>query len=249
MVVPERMTQRQEVRSALGAQFWEMPVSSARSLGDGAAQALPCEPPPLAPMAPQGAVRAQQLLAIQAGVGPLMPGYDGSNGGVVRFLSLMFFLVIFFHRFLFSFFPPSLKRHNCCFCCCWRRRREEPICLPKAASTTAAPAAAFIPSGRIADLPPPLSLTAARRCSFARCFCPLSFFWGGRRRRRLSRAKTLTLSFFFFKKQKQKKHRTPHFSSSTGPSPASAGGGGGPRRLVGRGCRGSGARTRGESRW
>ena len=41
MVVPERMTQRQEVRTALAAQFWELPVSSARSLGDGAAGALP----------------------------------------------------------------------------------------------------------------------------------------------------------------------------------------------------------------
>ena len=111
MVVPERMTQRQEVRTALAAQFWELPVSSARSLGDGAAGALPCEPAPLAALAPQGAVRAQQLLAMQAGVGPLTPGYDGSNGGVVRvsflFLSSSF---LFVSRFLFSKTPSSSFR-------------------------------------------------------------------------------------------------------------------------------------------
>ena len=102
MVVPERMTQRQEVRTALAAQFWELPVSSARSLGDGAALALPCEPAPLAALAPQGAVRAQQLLAMQAGVGPLTPGYDGSNGGVVRGVKFLSFPLVLFSCCLFS---------------------------------------------------------------------------------------------------------------------------------------------------
>ena len=118
------MTQRQEVRTALAAQFWELPVSSARSLGDGAAGALPCEPAPLAALAPQGAVRAQQLLAMQAGVGPLTPGYDGSNGGVVRvsflFLSSSFFLCLSFPLlkntlFLFPFPPDSFPPKSTLF--------------------------------------------------------------------------------------------------------------------------------------
>ena len=119
MVVPERMTQRQEVRTALAAQFWELPVSSARSLGDGAAGALPCEPAPLAALAPQGAVRAQQLLAMQAGVGPLTPGYDGSNGGVVRKRRV---LRLFFSSSLFSlsqktpFVPPTPPYQLFSFC-------------------------------------------------------------------------------------------------------------------------------------
>ena len=82
MLVPERLTSRAEARAALGAQFWEQPVSSARTL-TGAVTTTPGEPPPLAAQAPQGAVRCQQLLVLQAGVGPVAPGYDGSNGGVV----------------------------------------------------------------------------------------------------------------------------------------------------------------------
>ena len=82
MLVPERLTSRAEARAALGAQFWEQPVSSARTL-TGAVATTPGEPPPLAAQAPQGAVRCQQLLVLQAGVGPVAPGYDGSNGGVV----------------------------------------------------------------------------------------------------------------------------------------------------------------------
>jgi len=82
MVVPERAAGRAEARAALASQFWEVPVSSSRSLA-GAVAATPGEPPPLAAQTPQGAERAQQLLILQAGVGPVAPGYDGDNGGVV----------------------------------------------------------------------------------------------------------------------------------------------------------------------
>jgi hypothetical protein len=44
VLVPEARTNRQEVRSAIAAQFWGQPVGGVRSL-DGASKLLPCEPP------------------------------------------------------------------------------------------------------------------------------------------------------------------------------------------------------------
>ena len=81
-LVPERLAARSETRAALDAQFWEQGVASARSL-DGVARTAPADPPPLGQLTPQGASRPQQLLIIQAGVGPVAPGYDASNGGAV----------------------------------------------------------------------------------------------------------------------------------------------------------------------
>lgn len=104
-LVPERLTSRAEARAALPAQFWEQPVSSARSL-TGATATTPGEPPPLAAQAPQGAVRSQQLLVLQAGVGPVAPGFDGSNGGVVSFGGMVGLVGLIFLKRLF--FRPTL---------------------------------------------------------------------------------------------------------------------------------------------
>ena len=82
-LIPERLAARSETRAALDAQFWEQGVASARTL-DGTARTAPADPPPLGLLTPQGASRPQQLLIIQAGVGPVAPGYDFSNGGAVR---------------------------------------------------------------------------------------------------------------------------------------------------------------------
>lgn len=57
-------------------------MQSTRSL-DGHAQTLPCEPPPLALSVDSGLDRMQQLLAAQALLGPAMPSYVPSYGGVV----------------------------------------------------------------------------------------------------------------------------------------------------------------------
>ena len=81
-VLPERLTSRQEVRDAIGAQFWDMPVQSARS-ADGLTWSLPCEPAPLAQTYPSGLSRTQQLLAAQAVLLPALPAFDGAAGGVV----------------------------------------------------------------------------------------------------------------------------------------------------------------------
>jgi hypothetical protein len=91
-LIPERLAARSEVRSAVDAQFWEQAIGSARSL-DGTARTVPADPPPLGQLTPQGASRPQQLLIIQAGVGPVTPGYDSSNGGAVSFLCPSFFFL------------------------------------------------------------------------------------------------------------------------------------------------------------
>ena len=83
VLVPEARTHRQEVRQAIAAQFWGQPVAGARSL-DGLSRLLPCEPPALPQTAPSGLSRAQQLLAFQAIALPVMPAFNGAQGGLVR---------------------------------------------------------------------------------------------------------------------------------------------------------------------
>ena len=81
-LVPERLAARQEVRHAIDVHFWEQPVQSAQAL-DGLAYSLPAEPLPLSPL-PSGLSRTQQLLAAQALSIPVLPAFDGQEGGLVR---------------------------------------------------------------------------------------------------------------------------------------------------------------------
>ncbi len=81
-VLPDKLSQRQKVRGAIAAQFWEQPIASSRAI-DGIARTLPCEPPPLSQTAPSGLSRSQQLLAAQALHIPALPAFDGSHGGLV----------------------------------------------------------------------------------------------------------------------------------------------------------------------
>lgn len=85
-LVPEKLSSRQEIRNAIGSQFWEHSVESTRSL-DGIARMLPCEPPTLTIAAPSGLNRSQQLLMTQAVGLPWMPAYNDSDGGLVSPLS------------------------------------------------------------------------------------------------------------------------------------------------------------------
>lgn len=81
-LVPEKLRARQEVRAALGSQFWGQEAASPRSI-DGKTVLNPCEPVPLGLMAPSGLSRTQQLLAAQA-LGILaLPSYLGDRGGLV----------------------------------------------------------------------------------------------------------------------------------------------------------------------
>ncbi|KAL6779624.1 hypothetical protein ACKKBG_A13060 [Auxenochlorella protothecoides x Auxenochlorella symbiontica] len=81
-LVPEKLRARQEVRAALGSQFWGQEAASPRSI-DGKTVLNPCEPVPLGLMAPSGLSRTQQLLAAQA-LGILaLPSYLGDRGGLI----------------------------------------------------------------------------------------------------------------------------------------------------------------------
>lgn len=88
-VLPDKLSQRQKVRGAIAAQFWEQPISSSRSI-DGIARTLPCEPPPLPQTAPSGLSRSQQLLAAQALHIFALPAFDGNHGGLVSRLFVQY---------------------------------------------------------------------------------------------------------------------------------------------------------------
>ena len=92
-MIPERLTARQEVRQAIDVHFWEQPIQSAHAL-DGLAYSLPAEPLPLAPL-PSGLSRTQQLLAAQALSIPVLPAFDGREGGVVRLPALLYLHLAF----------------------------------------------------------------------------------------------------------------------------------------------------------
>mgnify|MGYP001113895037 CR=1 FL=1 len=81
-LIPEKLSSRQDVKSAIACQFWEQPSHSPRSI-DGQVWSLPCEPPALNLTGSSGLSRTQQLLAAQALGLPAAPSYDADCEGLV----------------------------------------------------------------------------------------------------------------------------------------------------------------------
>ena len=82
-LLPEKLSNRGEVRGAVASQFWDQSVQSPKSL-NGLVRTLPCEPPPLPQSTSSGLTRSQQMVAAQALDLPFTPAYAADEGGVVR---------------------------------------------------------------------------------------------------------------------------------------------------------------------